>query len=157
MNAVEIEEAVSSLAEAPFDAESFPYVFLEALESDGETLACAYPDFGDHCGFFLPLAGISTVRQIRENAFDIKATSRLNHLYVELLKENPEWANADLGAAHDRNDETLKRIYIGRRVKNDTERLEKLFDLCTKMTINAPAAKKVAPKASHGRKKGEEA
>lgn len=28
MNAVEIEEAVSRLAEEPFDAESFPYAFL---------------------------------------------------------------------------------------------------------------------------------
>ena len=36
--------------------------------------------------------------------------------------------------AHDRNDEVLERIYIGRRFKNDTERLEKLFDLYTKMT-----------------------
>jgi hypothetical protein len=36
--------------------------------------------------------------------------------------------------AHDRNDETLERIYIGRRFKNDTERLEKLFELYTKMT-----------------------
>ena len=33
-----------------------------------------------------------------------------------------------------RNDEVLERIYIGRRFKNDTERLEKLFDLYTKMT-----------------------
>ena len=167
MNAVEIEEAVSRLAELPFDAESFPYAFLEAfgnkattiqrlkngstnqsdiggvlqrnnihirtsapgevaatlkalresprtvshkakfilatdgielqaesLEGEGETLVCEYPKFGDHFGFFLPLAGISTVRQIRENAFDIKATGRLNRLYVELLKDNPEWATA---------------------------------------------------------------
>jgi hypothetical protein len=36
--------------------------------------------------------------------------------------------------AHDRNDEVLERIYIGRRFKNDTERLEKLFELYTKMT-----------------------
>ncbi|GAP96129.1 class I SAM-dependent DNA methyltransferase [Leptolyngbya sp. NIES-2104] len=36
--------------------------------------------------------------------------------------------------AHDRNDEILERIYIGRRFKNDTERLEKLFELYTKMT-----------------------
>jgi hypothetical protein len=28
----------------------------------------------------------------------------------------------------------LERIYIGRRFKNDTERLEKLFELYTKMT-----------------------
>ncbi|MFZ9937021.1 MAG: DNA methyltransferase, partial [Luteolibacter sp.] len=167
MNAVEIEEAVSRLAEQPFDAESFPYAFLEAfgnkpatiqrlksgntnqsdiggmlqrsnihlktcahgevaailkalrespktashkakfilatdgiemqaeaLDGEGETLACAYPDFADHFGFFLPLAGISTVRQIRENAFDIKATGRLNRLYIELLTDNPEWATA---------------------------------------------------------------
>ncbi|MBN8605254.1 MAG: class I SAM-dependent DNA methyltransferase, partial [Planctomycetes bacterium] len=40
----------------------------------------------------------------------------------------------DLRAAHDRNDETLERIYIGRRFKNDTERLEKLFQLYTEMT-----------------------
>ncbi|MBU0501069.1 MAG: lactate dehydrogenase [Gammaproteobacteria bacterium] len=57
----------------------------------GETVACAYPDFPDHFGFFLPLAGITTVKQIRESAFDIRATSRLNRLYVELLKDNPEW------------------------------------------------------------------
>ena len=41
-------------------------------------------------------------------------------------------------AAHERNDETLERIYIGRRFKNDTERLEKLFELYTKMTQSAP-------------------
>ena len=47
-------------------------------------------------------------------------------------------------AAHERNDETLERIYLGRRFKNDTERLEKLFELSTKMTASAPAAKRVA-------------
>ncbi|WP_373652939.1 class I SAM-dependent DNA methyltransferase [Schlesneria sp. DSM 10557] len=164
MNAVEIEQAVSSLAEAPFDPAEFPYAFLEAfgnkattikilksgksnksdvdgavlqrnnihikvcdegqvsdtlkalqdspattrqkvkyilatdgvtLESerliDGETLACEYTRFPDRFTFFLPLAGISTVRQIDESAFDIRATSRLNRLYVELLKTNPGW------------------------------------------------------------------
>ena len=168
MNAVEIEEAVSRLAEAPFDSASFPCAFLEAFGNkettlkrlrsgdsnqsdipggilqrnnihikacpegevtatlaalrqspattrqkckfilatdgksfeaenvvDGETVACAYADFHDHFGFFLPLAGITTVRQIRENAFDIKATSRLNRLYIELLKENPDWDSAE--------------------------------------------------------------
>ena len=58
---------------------------------DGETVACDYSDFHDYFGFFLPLAGITTVKQIRENAFDIKATGRLNRLYVELLKENSDW------------------------------------------------------------------
>jgi hypothetical protein len=36
--------------------------------------------------------------------------------------------------AHERNDDILERIYIGRRFKNDTERLEKLFEMYTKMT-----------------------
>lgn len=164
MNAVEIEEAISQLAEQPFDRDEFPYQFLEAfgnkattirklksgtsnksdvggvlqtnnihikvcdpgqvtetlqalrdssattkakakyiLATDGEEfqaeclvnddapIVCAYQDFPDHFGFFLTLAGISTVKQIRENAFDIKATGRLNRLYVELLKDNPDW------------------------------------------------------------------
>jgi hypothetical protein len=54
---------------------------------------------------------------------------------------DPAKMPADLRAAHDRNDETLERIYIGRRFKNDTERLEKLFELYTKMTAHAPAKK----------------
>jgi hypothetical protein len=40
----------------------------------------------------------------------------------------------NLRRAHEENDETLERIYIGRRFKNDTERLEKLFELYTRMT-----------------------
>lgn len=166
MNAVEIEEAISGLAEQPFEPAEFPFAFLQAFgnkettikrlrsgasnKSDlggvlqtnnihiavcpsgevaktlaalraspatarakarfvlatdgedfeaedltsGETVACAYRDFPDHFGFFLPLAGITTVRQIRESSFDIRATSRLNRLYVELLKDNPEWGTA---------------------------------------------------------------
>ena len=47
----------------------------------------------------------------------------------------------DLRQAHERNDEVLERIYIGRRFKNDTERLEKLFELYTKMTESATPAK----------------
>ena len=66
----------------------------KALATLGETVACAYADFHNHFGFFLPLAGITTVKQIRENAFDIKATGRLNRLYIELLKENPDWDTA---------------------------------------------------------------
>ncbi|GKS70565.1 hypothetical protein W03_25690 [Nitrosomonas sp. PY1] len=168
MNAVEIEEAISKLAEQPFDPAQFPYAFLEAfgnkattisrlrsgnsnktdiegavlqynnihmavcpsgevlkildnlknspatarqkakfiLATDGddfqaedltsgETVACTYRDFPDHFGFFLPLAGISTVKQISDNAFDIRATGRLNKLYVELLKDNPEWGTEE--------------------------------------------------------------
>lgn len=167
MNAVEIEEAISALAEQPFDGQEFPFAFLQAfgnkettlkrlrsghtnnsdlngvLQRDkihiavaapgevtntlaalkaspatsrakakfvlatdgdafeaedlasGETVACAYADFPDHFGFFLPLAGITTVKQLRDSSFDIRATSRLNRLYVELLKDNPEWGAAE--------------------------------------------------------------
>lgn len=52
---------------------------------------------------------------------------------------DPENMPADLRAAHERNDEVLERIYIGRRFKNDTERLEKLFELYTKMTAGQGA------------------
>ena len=181
MNAVEIEQAITDLAEQPFDPASFPYAFLEAFgnkattiqrlrsgatnKSDlggvlqtnnihiltcdagqvpkalkalkdspatakakakfilatdgadfeaedltgGETVACAFKDFPDHFGFFLPLAGISTVRQISENAFDIRATSRLNRLYVELLKDNPEWGKAE--RRHDMNHFMARLIF----------------------------------------------
>ena len=167
MNAVEIEQAISDLAELPFDAAEFPFAFLQAfgnkettlkklrsgntnksdlggllqtnnihiaiapagdvtstlmalraspattrakakfilatdgdsLEAEdltsGETIACDYADFPNHFGFFLPLAGITTVKQIRESSFDIRATSRLNRLYVELLKDNPDWGKAE--------------------------------------------------------------
>jgi len=62
----------------------------EDLES-GETVVCAYQDIPNHFGFFLTLAGISTVKQVRDSSFDIRATSRLNRLYVELIKDNPQW------------------------------------------------------------------
>ena len=167
MNAVEIEEAVSALAEEPFDPDGFPYRFLEAfgnkrttirrlragttnrsdvggvlqwnnihikvaeageapaaladlrespettgnkakfiLATDGrdfhaedvqsgDIVVCAHSGFAEHFGFFLPLAGITTVRQIRDSAFDIRATGRLNRLYVELQKDNPSWSAVD--------------------------------------------------------------
>jgi hypothetical protein len=60
---------------------------------------------------------------------------------------DPDAMPDDLRQAHDRNDEVLERIYIGRRFKNDTERLEKLFDLYTKMTASATSAKKQKEKA----------
>lgn len=181
MNPVEIEQAISTLAEQPFDAESFPFQFLEAFgnppatikrlragatnKSDiggvlqtnnihikvcetgqtsaalaalrassatakakakfilatdgadfeaedlrsGETVVCPYANFPDHFGFFLPLAGISTVKEIRENAFDIKATGRLNRLYVELLKNNPNWATSE--RRHDMNQFMARLIF----------------------------------------------
>jgi len=66
---------------------------LEAEElTSGETIACDFTDFPNHFGFLLPLAGISTIKEIKDNPIDVRATGRLNKLYVELLRENPAWA-----------------------------------------------------------------
>jgi hypothetical protein len=53
---------------------------------------------------------------------------------------DPEKMPEDLAQAHEANDEVLERIYIGRRFRNDTERLEKLFELYTKMTSKKDVA-----------------
>lgn len=167
MNAVEIEEAVSQLADAAFDPQEFPFAFLAAFgnkeatvkrlrtgntnKSDtggvlqrnnihiavaepgqtvemlarlraspmterqkakfifatdgthfeaeeigsGEVISGPLTDLGNHFGFFLPLAGISTVAEVKNNPIDIKATGRLNRLYVQILKDNPDWQAAD--------------------------------------------------------------
>jgi hypothetical protein len=63
---------------------------------------------------------------------------------------DPDAMPADLRATHERNDETLERIYIGRRFKNDTERLEKLFELYTQMTSRQAAPKKTAKRKAKG-------
>ena len=59
---------------------------------------------------------------------------------------DPEAMPDDLRRAHEENDEALERIYIGRRFRNDTERLEKLFELYTKMTAIAAPKGKVTKK-----------
>ena len=187
MNAVEIEEAITNLAEQEFDSANFAYAFLEAFGnkettikrlriekkgstnasdlkaeggvlqrnnihilvspvgetantitklkespstekakakfilatdgnyieaeelSSGEILACNYKEFPNHFGFFLPLANISTVKQIRDSSFDIRATSRLNKLYVELLKNNPDWDTEE--RRHDMNHFMARLIF----------------------------------------------
>ena len=38
MNAVEIEQAITELAEKPFDEVNFPYLFLEAFGNKGTTI-----------------------------------------------------------------------------------------------------------------------
>ena len=55
---------------------------------------------------------------------------------------DPEKMPENLRAAHEENDEVLERIYIGRRFKNDTERLEKLFSMYTEMTSKQAGKKK---------------
>lgn len=184
MNAVEIEEAISLLAEQAFNPADFPFAFLEAfgnkkttidklkkgssnasdikggvlqrnhihilvcakgqvsdslialkesaatktarnkvkfiLATDGidfeaedlisgDLIACDYPSFPNYFGFFLALANITTLPQIRENAFDIKATGRLNRLYVELLKDNPDWGS--VARRHDLNHFMARLIF----------------------------------------------
>lgn len=49
----------------------------------------------------------------------------------------------NLRQRHEQNDEVLERIYIGRRFRNDTERLEKLFDLYIRTTAVQAAAGKL--------------
>ncbi len=83
---------------------------LEAEDlTSGEPLVCDYPDFHNHFGFFLPLAGIATVEKIRENPIDIKATARLNRLYVELLKDNEDWGTE--ARRHDMNQFMAQLIF----------------------------------------------
>ncbi len=85
----------TAIAKAKFILATDGDSFQAEDRTSGETVACNYADFPDHFGFFLPLAGITTVEQIRESSFDIRATGRLNKLYVELLKDNPDWAKAE--------------------------------------------------------------
>lgn len=205
MNAIEIEEAVTALSEAPFDRNEFPYAFLMAfgnkettikrlrsgssnksdvggvlqannlhiattesgkvssllqtlknspatakgkvkfiVATDGETFeaedldsgemrACTFQNFPNHFGFFLPLAGISTVKQIRESSFDIRATSRLNRLYIELLKDNPEWGTAD--SRHEMNHLMARMIFCFFAEDTDIFSGERLFtDTVEKMS-----------------------
>lgn len=85
----------------------------EILEAEdlvsGETIASEYSNFSQHFGFFLPLAGISTVKEIKENPIDVRATGRLNKLYVELLKHNKEWASVE--RRHDMNHFMARLIF----------------------------------------------
>ena len=98
-----VTETLQQLSDAPETAKQ-KVKFLFATDgreiqaedlTSGDTLACAFSDLDEHFTFFFELAGISTVKEIKESAFDIKATSRLNKLYLELLRHNPDWATAE--------------------------------------------------------------
>jgi hypothetical protein len=85
-------------------------VTLEAEDlGSGEPVVSDYADFPQHFGVFLPLAGISTVKEIKNNPIDVRATGRLNKLYVELLRDNPEWSRAD--RRHDMNHFMARLIF----------------------------------------------
>jgi len=71
-------------------------VDLEAEDlATGETVACIYQDFPDHFGFFLPLAGITYTKELKETKLDRSAVRRLNKLYIELLQNNPDWGTSE--------------------------------------------------------------
>ncbi|WP_292062754.1 class I SAM-dependent DNA methyltransferase [Brevundimonas sp. UBA7664] len=103
------ESPKTTLAKAKFILATDGEAFQAEDLNGGGTVACTYGEFPDHFGFFLPLAGITTVREIRDSSFDIKATGRLNRLYIQLLKENPDWANAD--RQHDMNHFMARLIF----------------------------------------------
>ena len=70
-------------------------VDIQAIDLTSDMpLTCAYKDLPTHFGFLLPLAGITTVSEIKNNPIDIKATGRLDKLYVALLQDerNKDWA-----------------------------------------------------------------
>ncbi len=166
MNAVEIEQAISELADHPYDAADFPFAFLECFDNSaarstklrkgtsnksdmdgvlqagsihiktcetgqvpetltalkdskatqtkrnkcrfvmatdglqieaedlqtGDVIACTYTDLPNHFVFFWPLAGLSKTKQLAESEFDVRATLRLNKLYVTLRSDNPDWS-----------------------------------------------------------------
>ena len=83
----------------------------------GETVVCPYRDFPDRFGFFLPLAGITTVKEIRDSSFDTRATGKLNRLYIELIKDNPEWGTA--ARRHDMNHFMARLIFCFFAEKTD--------------------------------------
>ena len=100
-----VEAGLTALRSSPKTAQQKAKFILatdgEALAAEdlnnGETLDCAYAELPNHFGFLLPLAGITTNKEIKNNPIDIKATGRLDKLYVELLQDerNKDWANED--------------------------------------------------------------
>lgn len=181
MNAVEIEQAISELAEQPYDAKGFPYTFLECFDNSaarskklrkgtsnksdlagvlqsgsihiktcepgqvpetitalkdskatqtkrnkvrfvlatdgvqleaedlasGDAITCTYEDLPNHFVFFWPLAGLSKTKQLSESEFDVRATLRLNKLYVTLRSDNPNWGTR----SHDMNHFMARLIF----------------------------------------------
>ncbi len=98
-----VSETLKALRASPATAKAKAKFILatdgQTLEAEdlttGETIAPVYPDFPNYLGFFLPLAGIATIKEIKDNPVDVRATGRLNKLYVELLRENPDWATEE--------------------------------------------------------------
>lgn len=113
----EVDTTIKALRDSPKTASNKAKFILAtdgvAFQAEdlngGGTVVCSYTEFPDHFGFFLPLAGITTVKEIRESSFDVKATGRLNRLYVQLLTENPDWATP--ARQHDMNHFMARLIF----------------------------------------------
>ena len=98
-NKGEVEAAFQALKQSPqtvagkvkFILATDGYTFNAEDLTSGEIVVGNFQELADHFGFFLGLAGISTVKEIKNNPIDVKATGRLNKLYIELLKDNPDW------------------------------------------------------------------
>ncbi|WP_263588584.1 class I SAM-dependent DNA methyltransferase [Sphingopyxis sp. GC21] len=113
----EVTETLARLRASPKTASAKAKFLIatdgETVEAEdligGDVIACAYADLPRHFAMFLPLAGISTVKEIKNNPIDVKATGRLNKLYVELLKDNPDWATE--GRRHELNQFMARLIF----------------------------------------------
>ncbi len=129
----QVGETLKALRQSPKTAAAKAKFILatdgETLEAEdlasGETVASDYPDFARHFGFFLPLAGISTIKEIKDNPIDVKATGKLNKLYIELLRENPEWATE--ARRHDMNHFMARLIFCFFAEDTDIFHAPKLF------------------------------
>ena len=64
MNAVEIEQAISELAEKPFDASEFPYAFLQAFGNKETTLKRLRSGSSNKSDFDDPLGGVLQTNNI---------------------------------------------------------------------------------------------
>ena len=92
--------------------------------------------------FPVPLLTEKNIADLTRCAEDI-LLARESHFPATIADlYDPDNMHDNLRHAHERNDEVLERIYIGRCFKNDTERLEKLFDMYTKMTAKQAAKQK---------------
>jgi hypothetical protein len=95
----------------------------------------------------------SFATQTRKHAFDEAGESPAMLVTTEPIRQppiaelfDPEAVRADLCTVRDRDDDVPEGIYIGRQFRNDTGRLEKLFEPCTRM-----AAQVTKPPAAGGR------
>ena len=88
LNAVEIEEAISKLADQPFDPQSFPYAFLEAFGNKETT--------------------IKRLRAGASNKSDLGGVLQTNNIHIADMRHGAghEDANGAEGEPRDRQSES---------------------------------------------------